>query len=58
MIYTVAHIIPWVLLNFEGAMSEPLKQNKVNELVDTCWPMRLRSQLNLIAVPRHLADKS
>ena len=57
MIYTVAHIISWVLLNFKGATSEPLKQNKVNKLVDTCWPMLNCSQLNVVAVPRHLADE-
>ena len=37
MIYTVVHIIPWVLLNFKGTMSETFKQNKVNKLEGTCW---------------------
>ena len=41
MIYTVVHIIPWVLLNFKGTMSETFKQNKVNKLEGTCWPMCL-----------------
>ena len=38
-------------------MSESLKQNKVNKFEDTCWPMRLPSQLNVVAVPHRLVDK-
>ena len=57
MIYTVVHIIPWVLLNFKGTMSETFKQNKVNKLEGTCWLMCLPPQLNVVAVPRQLADK-